>query len=163
MAIERGLLMENPKRRRITNRGLGDSGLRPRHVMPDAPEAADVAAAAPPSGPERARSEPERARSEKISTRRERTRSSRPPIRVDDVGAAAVAIASKAVRTSGVRLLKTRSELTNAPIDHRDAFVLSLIDGAMSVQALVDVSGFAEEEIVNILARLARLGIVSLP
>ena len=100
-------------------------------------------------------------RAAKVSTRRPRT--SRPPIRVDEVGDVAVAIATKANRASAPRLLKTRRELTDTPIDHRDAFVLSLIDGRMNVQAIIDISGMPGSDILAILERLARLGIVSLP
>lgn len=97
---------------------------------------------------------------EKVSGRRERT--SRAPIRVDEVGDVAVAIAATR-QSSPPKVLKTRAELTNAPIDHRDAFVLSLIDGKMNVQAIVDVAAMPANEIIEILERLARLGIVSLP
>jgi hypothetical protein len=100
------------------------------------------------------------ASAERISGRRPRT--SRPPVRIDDVGDAAVAIASKAVLTFAPKLLKTRSELKHAPIDHRDAFVLSLIDGKSSLAAIVDSSGMGGEEIAAILERLAGLGIVAL-
>lgn len=98
-------------------------------------------------------------RAAKISTRR---RTSRPPVRVDDVGDLAVAIATKMVRPKAPKLLKTRAELTDAPIDPRDAFVISLIDGTTNITAIVDASGIPEAEIGAILERLVRLGIVSL-
>jgi hypothetical protein len=164
--------MERPKRRTLTSPGLGDSGLRPKQEAPSVPprslasgarEHEDEVAAdslprsdtAPPfSG------EVPVDRAEKISTRRPRT--SRPPVRVDDVGDVAVAIASKAKRSATApRLLKTRRELADAPIDHRDAFVISLIDGKTPTQALVDVSGLPEPDVMRILERLARLGIIS--
>jgi hypothetical protein len=100
------------------------------------------------------------ASAEKISGRRPRT--SRPPVRVDDVGDVAVAIASRAVLTFAPKLLKSRHELTHAPIDHRDAFVLSLIDGKSNVAAIVDSSGMGTAVIASILERLAVLGIVAL-
>jgi hypothetical protein len=162
--------MEKPKRRTLTSPGLGDSGLRRRQEVPSVPPTSgmrdrrdEVAAddalridGAPPfSG------DVPLDRAEKISTRRPRT--SRPPLRVDDVGDAAVAIASRAGRSpSAPRLLKSRRELADAPIDHRDAFVISLVDGQTPMQALVDVSGLPEADVVRILERLARLGIVSL-
>lgn len=101
-------------------------------------------------------------RAPKISTCRPRARSSRPPVRVDDVGDRAVLIAAKVVRSTAPKALKTRGELTDAPIDSRDAYVLSLVDGKLSVPAIVDIAGMPEREIVAILERLARLGIVSL-
>ena len=104
------------------------------------------------------------ARADKISTRRPRT--SRPPVRVDDVGDVAVAIAGRhfrAVPVAAPRLLKTRAELSAAPIDHRDAFVLSLLDGKTSAQGVVDLAAMPDGEVMGILERLATLGIVHLP
>ena len=146
-------MVEKPKRRSQTSPGLGDSGLRPRQIVQSAPPSvSSVSSIAPLSSP---------ASAEKVSGRRER--SSRAPIRVDEVGDVAVAIATKAVQTSAPKLLKTRRELTSAPINHRDAFVLSLIDGKMNIQAIVDIAGMPGHEIIEILERLARLGIVSMP
>lgn len=99
--------------------------------------------------------------SEKISTRRPRT--SRPPVRIDDVGDVAVAIASRAVPSFAPKLLKSRDELTSAPIDHRDAFVISLVDGKMSVAAIIDAAAMPREEVAAILERLVQLGIIALP
>jgi hypothetical protein len=161
-------MVEKSKRRTQTSPGLGGSGLRPRHVMPSTSSPPDTAPTSPPTSgvqdrdvQDRASSAPANATAEKVSTRRPRT--SRPPIRIDEVGDMAVAIAMKAVRTAAPKLLKTRGELTNAPIDHRDGFVISLIDGKMSVQAIVDISGMPSADILDILERLARLGIVALP
>lgn len=84
-------------------------------------------------------------------------------MRVDEVGDVAVAIASRAVPSFAPKLLKSRVELTAAPIDHRDAFVISLIDGKMNIAAIVDASGMAREEVAAILDRLVQLGIVALP
>jgi hypothetical protein len=100
------------------------------------------------------------ASAEKVSTRRARTRR---PVRVDDVGDAAVAIASRAMPSFAPKLLESRSELSRAPIDHRDAFVLSLIDGKTSVAQIVDASGMPRREVAAILDRLVQLGIVALP
>ena len=102
-------------------------------------------------------------RAEKISGRRPRT--SRPPVRVDEVGDVAVAIARKQslAPVAAPQLLKTRRELASAPIDHRDAFVLSLVDGKTSVQGVVDLAAMPDGEAVSILHRLATLGIVRLP
>ena len=117
----------------------------------------------PPNSGVRARTEGSSppASAEKVSTRR--ARSSRAPVRVDEVGDVAVAIASRAFPSFAPKLLKSRAELTGSPIDHRDAFVISLIDGKMSVGAIVDVSGMPREEIAAILERLVQLGIVALP
>ncbi len=155
---ETGDFVEKAKRRTLTSPGLGDSGLHARQVVPTVPPAsgvrdrsADRTAAGESIPP---------ASAEKVSGRRPRT--SRPPVRVDDVGDVAVAIASRAALTFAPKLLKSRQELTHAPIDPRDAFVLSLIDGKSNVAAIVDISGMASADIAAILARLASLGIVAL-
>lgn len=149
--------MEKPKRRTLTSPGLGDSGLRAKQTVPTVP---------PTSGVRDREASPD-SRGDRISTRR--PRSSRPPVRVDEVGDAAVAIAAKHGRASrnllpsAPTLLKTRRELENAPINHRDAFVLSLVDGKTSVQGVVDLAAMPDGEALAILDRLAALGIVSLP
>ena len=150
--------MEKPRRRTLTSPGLGDSGLHARQVVPTAPPASGVRDRSRERSAEDESVPPLSA--EKISGRRPRT--SRPPVRVDDVGDAAVAIASRAVLTFAPKLLQSRDELMHAPIDHRDAFVLSLIDGKSNIAAIVDSSGMRSEEIAAILERLAGLGIVSL-
>lgn len=142
---------------------MGDSGLRPKYELPSVPPTSDVGEMDPAAAPFSGEIPLERA--EKISTRRPR----RPPLRVDDVGDAAVAIASKLGRETrslvpvAPKLLKTRGELSSAPINHQDAFVLSLIDGKTSTQGIVDLAAMPDGQVVDILERLARLGIVSLP
>jgi len=135
--------MEKPKRRTLTRPGLGapghSSGLLPKQTPATVPPSSGV-----------------------------RTRTSRPPLRVDDVGDAAVALGAKHGREKRAsapapKLLKSRRELEAAPIDHRDAFVLSLIDGRTSVQGIVDMAGMADLEVHGILERLATLGILQLP
>jgi len=87
---------------------------------------------------------------------------------VDEVGEALSS--APAVSRPGERVVRPAAagqrvaDITSAPMDHRDAFVLSHVhgaDGATSVQALVDVTGMREDEVVAILDRLARLGIVA--
>jgi hypothetical protein len=97
---------------------------------------------------------------EKRSSRRPRTR---PPVRVDDVGDVAVAIASRAMLSVAPKVLATRAEVSAAPIDSRDAFVLSLIDGKMTVPQIVDVSGMPHKQLAAIVERLVQLGIVAFP
>ena len=94
---------------------------------------------------------------------RRRERSNRPPVTVDEVGAAAVKIARSSRRESAPKLLASRALIAKAPIDTRAAFVLSLVDGRNSVDAIIDMSGMLEDEVKAILARLARLGLISLP
>ena len=96
-------------------------------------------------------------------TRVRRERSNRPPVTVDDVGAAAVKLARTTRRDSAPKLLASRAVIAKAPIDTRAAFVLSLVDGRNTASAIVDMSGMLEDEVKAILERLARLGLISLP
>jgi hypothetical protein len=166
--------MEQPKRRTLTSPGLGGvsglrvkatdppvSGLRERHEEPSAAPLVALDLAAPASqAPASQAPASQPAPSSERSSRR--PRGSRRPVRVDDFGEAALAIAEKAVRASAPKIVSTRQELGAAPLDHRDAFVLSLIDGTTSVQALIDLAGMPEQDFNAILERLVRLGIVSL-
>jgi hypothetical protein len=93
-----------------------------------------------------------------------RKRSGRPPVTVDEVGVAAVKLARTTRRQdSAPKLVASRGMVSKAPIDTRAAFVLSLIDGRNTVDAIVDMSGMNEDEVKAILDRLARLGLISLP
>src|SRR4051812_4274505 len=150
--LRTGDFVEKPKRRTITSPGLGESGLRVRYVMPNAPADSGMHDRAPSSAPPPS--------AEKISTRRPRTRR---PVRVDDVGDVAVAIASRAVPSFAPKLLKSPVELSSAPIDPRDAFVLSLIDGKTTVAQIVDASGMPRADVAAVLDRLVQLGIIALP
>jgi hypothetical protein len=88
-------------------------------------------------------------------------KTARPAIRVDEVP-----VSAKKITLRGPVELKPRvvnaSRIQHAPLDARDAFLLQLIDGTMSSTDLVDASGFGQEDVDSILARLARLGIVAL-
>jgi hypothetical protein len=88
--------------------------------------------------------------------------SGRPPVKVDDVGAAAVKLARGGVPESGApKLAASRAMIAQAPIDSRSAFVLSLVDGRNTVESLIDMAGMPEPEVRAILARLERLGLIS--
>ena len=85
-------------------------------------------------------------------------------IREDDLGDS-VGRVPDAIGASGrlvPKLIRARSEIAAAPIDHRAGFLLAHIDGVTSVQGLVDVTGMPENEVEEILERLRRLGIVAL-
>lgn len=91
-------------------------------------------------------------------------KSARASIRVDDVGAA-VKSGADAVSVSGrqvPKIVRTKGEIAEAPIDHRAGFLLAHIDGVTSVQGLVDIAGMPENEVHEILDRLRRLGIVTI-
>lgn len=135
--------MEKPKRRTLTRPGLGASdhsgGQHAKQALATVPPTSGV-----------------------------RARTGRPPLRVDDVGDAAVALGAKHGREKRAsapapKLLKSRRELEAAPIDHRDAFILSFVDGHTSVDGIVDMAGMADLDVHGILDRLARLGILQLP
>jgi hypothetical protein len=94
---------------------------------------------------------------------RHRERSGHPPVTVDNVGATAVNLARKSIRESAPKLVASRGMIAKAPIDTRAAFVLSLVDGRNTMDAIVDMSGMVDTEVKTILERLARLGLISLP
>ncbi len=89
------------------------------------------------------------------------TKSQRPSIREDDVGAAVKADAVRGTGQTIPKLLMSKAEIAAAPIDHRAGFLLAHIDGVTSVAALVDICGMPEDELNEILDRLRRLGIVA--
>lgn len=60
------------------------------------------------------------------------------------------------------RVARPSGELARAPLDHRQGFVLSLVDGRTNVQGVIDVSGMAEDEVIAALHRLRYLGILTL-
>jgi hypothetical protein len=85
----------------------------------------------------------------------------RPALRVDDVGADAARMAARTSHDARPKVLVDRRALASAPIDHREAFLVSLVDGAVTVSGLVDVSGMPEGEVHAALRRLVRLGILA--
>jgi len=60
------------------------------------------------------------------------------------------------------RVVRSKGELAQAPLDHREGFVLSLVDGHTPVHALIDVAGIPDGELIAVLQRLRRLGIITL-
>jgi hypothetical protein len=59
-------------------------------------------------------------------------------------------------------LVVTYDELQRLPLHPRAGFVVSLIDGRCTVEMLLDVSGMREDETLDILAELLRLGAIEL-
>lgn len=162
--------MQKPKSRKMTQIGLG-SGEVPRAritqaVERDTPSSEGRGVDCP--SPSDAPATPERLASDVVPATRvstkppSRPRTSRPPLRVDEVGDAAVRLAVKAARSAAPRVLVTRAELARSPIDHREAFVVSLIDGKTDVAGLVDAAGLPRGEVMAILERLVRIGVVAL-
>ncbi len=60
------------------------------------------------------------------------------------------------------RVVRSREELADAPIEHRDWYILALLDDETSVQGLVDSAGMEPEAVLRILQRLRRLGLIAL-
>jgi hypothetical protein len=84
-------------------------------------------------------------------------RSQRQSIREDDVGSTRIVARKEALRPAIV----DPKRLAKAPLGPREAFLLSLIDGTLTVPDLVDAAGMPSAEVTAILERLVRLGIVS--
>jgi hypothetical protein len=71
------------------------------------------------------------------------------------------AIRRRAGVTGIPRVVMMPALVRGLPIDPRDAFVLSHVDGQSSVETLVDVTGFDRAELISILGRLVRLGAIA--
>lgn len=54
------------------------------------------------------------------------------------------------------------ANLAALPLDHRAGFILSLVDGASTVDEILDVSGMPATEAREILIHLARRGVIEL-
>jgi hypothetical protein len=59
-------------------------------------------------------------------------------------------------------LLATHESLIGLPLDSRCAFVVSLVDGRCTVEMILDMACMPEDEAVEILHRLVRLGVIEL-
>jgi hypothetical protein len=78
------------------------------------------------------------------------------------VGEAATRIA-RGTRPAAPKIIATQANIAGAPIDSRSAFVLSHVDGASDVAAIVDATGMPQDEVIATHARLARLGLITVP
>ena len=58
------------------------------------------------------------------------------------------------------RCIASPADLRAANIGPRDAFVLSLLDGQLTLRAVLEIAGMREDLVVSSLDRLAGLGIV---
>ncbi len=86
-------------------------------------------------------------------------RRKREAVRVDEVHSKRITIRGAA--ESRPRVVDTK-RIARAPLESRDAFVIQLIDGTMTMSELSDASGIPEGELEGIVARLIRLGIVAM-
>jgi hypothetical protein len=60
------------------------------------------------------------------------------------------------------RVIRSKDDVARAPLEHRDWYVLALLDGQTSVQGIVDISGMEPDDVLRILQRLRRLGLITL-
>jgi len=86
----------------------------------------------------------------------------RRPVRTDEVGSGLRFVKSAVGADTVPRVTRAKTDLLSAPMGPREAYVLDVIDGATSVQGLLDVTGMTEAELHQILDRLRRLGIISM-
>jgi hypothetical protein len=59
-------------------------------------------------------------------------------------------------------LVVTYDALRAMPLDSRDTVVLALVDGRATVEGILDMAEMAEEEALDVLAKLLRLGAIEL-
>lgn len=158
--------MQSRRTKRKTTRGVGErvaSGERVTIREEDAPPPAPQTFACPPASGPRATSAALPTPPEARPEQRHRRASRRPPVTVDEVGDAALELASRNPRAGVPRLAAARPDARNAPLDPRAAYLLSRIDGATTVEGLSDVTGLPEHVVRGLLARLARLGFLAGP
>lgn len=91
-------------------------------------------------------------------------RRSREPLRVDDVGDAAVRIASRAKQKSGVRprIMVPARVLQTAKLTRREVFIASLLDGHLTIEEIIDSAAMPEEIVQAAIRRLVELKLVKL-
>jgi len=66
------------------------------------------------------------------------------------------------VRTSDVpQVAITASEVREHALDHREGYVLSLVDGVSTVEALCDITGLPKEETLRVLSELCDRGVIT--
>jgi hypothetical protein len=101
--------------------------------------------------------------SPKTVTRR-RSLADRPAVSVYHVGSVVGRASNPQILTGRAvpRVVRSRAEIAEAPIDHRAGFLLAYIDGSTNVQGLIDIDVMPEKEVHEILDRLRRLGIVAI-
>lgn len=89
-------------------------------------------------------------------------RGERQPIRVDEVGALPKLDATRSAARKAKPRVVDRKRVASSPLTARDAFVLNLVDGTVSVEEIVDTAGMTEEDVMASITRLVRFGIVTL-
>ncbi len=130
-----------------THRGLGRSGelaseLRPGNVTCPPPSSSHV----PPRRPSLVVSRPVR------TLRRHASK----PIAIDVADLAALVLVTKA----SVPRVRTRANLVALPLEPREAFVFSRIDGLLTAEELADLVGMTTKELVGIVRKMHDLGLL---
>jgi hypothetical protein len=59
-------------------------------------------------------------------------------------------------------MVLTYDRVQRLPLDSRAGFVISLVDGKCTVEMILDISGMPEDETLDILRELERLGAIQL-
>lgn len=86
-----------------------------------------------------------------------------PTVRRPEVSANAKGILDdpSALRRIPMRVI-SGERLQNSMLDHREGFVLSLVDGQLDIEAIVDVCGMPENDVLEILENLRISGVIQL-
>lgn len=75
----------------------------------------------------------------------------------------ALALAETLLGTQRVPVLATsRGRLKNFDLDHREGFVVSLVDGVSPIEAMFDVSGMPMLEVLRLLCQLVEKRVIEL-
>jgi hypothetical protein len=156
----------HPQADRSTARGIAPPDQRSERSEPRTPKSQPPKRISRPKGVRSsiARHEtPAPLSAPKTDTRR-RSLADRPAVSVDHVGAVSGRASNPQILTGKAvpRIIRSRAEIAEAPIDHRAGFLLAYIDGTTTVQGLIDIDVMPESEIHVILDRLRRLGIVAI-
>jgi hypothetical protein len=165
--------MQSTPKRKMTSPGLGATGKHEKVTIREEdapPESRQNISCPEPLVPDALASR------ETIRTSHETSLSSKPPasgarkqgntprpspVRVDEVGGAAMKIASRGRPSSAPRLARAKLDASKAPLDSQSAYLLSLIDGNTTLEGLADITGIPLERVTQILERLERLGFVA--
>lgn len=59
-------------------------------------------------------------------------------------------------------LVLTYDEVRRLPLDSRDGFVLSLVDGRCTIEMILDIAGMSEDAVMDVLHKLVQLGAIEL-
>jgi len=68
---------------------------------------------------------------------------------------------TEAFRATTPRVVLAPEELNASDLDHRDYFVISLLDGITTVDNVLDICGMPSDEAIALLRGLERRGIIS--